>query len=162
MSVVATTPSPNAPTSVAAVVTAAVVTAAAAVTDAPLADGRYPALLTHIDGPGRTVTVDVVQWFDGKAVAAAKKQDGVDPSEAPFDFYVRNSNPRLRTLPVAADLPVTVNDLGTAAGTSQNSTDDLHVTWARFSTYNPYLRYALMWMTVHDHVVTKLAEQYLP
>ncbi|BEP15273.1 hypothetical protein acdb102_35840 [Acidothermaceae bacterium B102] len=128
----------------------------------PLADGRYPALLKHIDGPRRTVTVDVVQWFSGKAVAAAKKQDGVSPSEAPFDFYVRNANPRLRTLAVAGDAPITVNVLASSAGDSPNSSTDVPRQWQTFARYDKYLGYTLVWITMRHNIVQKLSEQYLP
>jgi hypothetical protein len=49
--------------------------------------------------------VDVVQVFDGKAARDAAIADGMARDQAQYlGVYVRNENPRLRTLPLASDL----------------------------------------------------------
>jgi hypothetical protein len=73
-------------------------------TSAQLADGTHYAYLKTIDAARRTITVDVVQYFEGKAKEKAMREDGAsqDAIET-MDFYFRNTNPRLRTLTVAPD-----------------------------------------------------------
>jgi hypothetical protein len=74
---------------------------------AQLEDGRHPVLLERVDLAGRTVTVDLVQWFTGEAATKAAAEDG-EESPPPNDYYVRNVNPRLRTLPVASGARLTL------------------------------------------------------
>jgi hypothetical protein len=72
-----------------------------------LADGMYPTYVREVDIDGATITIDVVQAFQGKAAAAAAIADGRSPSEAKYLYvYVRNQNPRLRTLPVAPNVQI--------------------------------------------------------
>jgi hypothetical protein len=79
---------------------------------AVLADGTYPTYVTKVDVGGATVTVDVVQVFQDEAAEKAAIEDGMQDFVADgLYIYVRNQNPRLRTLPVAGD--VRVEFLGT-------------------------------------------------
>jgi hypothetical protein len=51
--------------------------------------------------------VDVVQVFHDNAAVQAAVADGKSPSDAKYlTTWVRNQNPRLRTLPLAGDLVV--------------------------------------------------------
>jgi hypothetical protein len=70
---------------------------------AVLADGVHHALIRKVDVANGRLTVDVVQaFFDGDAVKAAIA-DGKSREEAQYlPVWLRNENPRLRTLPVAA------------------------------------------------------------
>lgn len=70
---------------------------------AVLADGVHHALIRGVDVAGGRLTVDVVQaFFDGDAVKAAIA-DGKSREQAQYlPVWLRNENPRLRTLPVAA------------------------------------------------------------
>jgi hypothetical protein len=66
--------------------------------------GQYAASITAIDPKNATVTFDVVEWFTGAAAQQACTQDGVPgpwQAEQCNDYYVRNKNVVLRTLPVA-------------------------------------------------------------
>jgi hypothetical protein len=78
-------------------------TAAAAV----LPDGIHHTLIRKVDIAHDRITVDVVQLFlDGDAVKAAIA-DGKPRDQAEvMTVYLRNQNPRLRTLPLASDLKV--------------------------------------------------------
>ena len=72
-------------------------------------DGTYPALV--VTAEAGTVTVDRIEILSGAAAAAARAEDGVPPVEEGVDIpYLRNRNPRLRTLPVAEDVTVRVYD----------------------------------------------------
>jgi hypothetical protein len=77
--------------------------AATAKDAAALADGVHHALIRGVDVANGRLTVDVVQaFFDGDAVKAAIA-DGRSREEARYlPVWLRNENPRLRTLPVAA------------------------------------------------------------
>jgi hypothetical protein len=70
---------------------------------AVLADGVHHALIRKVDVANGRLTVDVVQaFFDGDAAKAAIA-DGKSREEAQYlPVWLRNENPRLRTLPVAA------------------------------------------------------------
>ncbi len=80
-----------------------------------LADGTYPAFIRKIDADRRTMVIDVIQVFEGKAAAEAAIQDGLSPADPEWMFlYIRNQNPRLRTLPIARDASIKL--LGTCEG----------------------------------------------
>ena len=74
-----------------------------------LADGHYDAYISRVEVPyeGGTsrLVVDLVQVFDGQAARDAAIADGVTRDKAQYlGVYVRNHNPRLRTLPLAGDV----------------------------------------------------------
>jgi hypothetical protein len=72
-----------------------------------LPDGTHHAYINKVDAGKDRIVVDVVQRFvDDEAVEAAIA-DGKSREEARFlTTWIRNQNPRLRTLPLAADLRV--------------------------------------------------------
>jgi hypothetical protein len=70
-----------------------------------LADGRYDAYIRTVDPSRNRLVVDLVQVFDGQAAVDAAIADGMAGDQAQvLGVYVRNQNPRLRTLPLAGDL----------------------------------------------------------
>ena len=78
-------------------------------TPAPvLADGTYPTYIDKVDVDGATITVDVIQLFEnGEAAIKAAVEDGMSADEAQYLYvYIRNQNPRLRTLSVARDIAI--------------------------------------------------------
>jgi hypothetical protein len=125
---------------------------------AVLADGRHPVHLKTVNPDRRRVTFDLVSFFTGEAAAEAAKEDGQE-SPPPNDYYIRNTNSRLRTLPVRQGAPVTVNVL--ASSQTGNSTRNVTVSLDRLARYQNLDR-ALFWITVRDGQVTRLAEQFLP
>jgi len=69
-----------------------------------LADGRYDSYIRTVDSHRNKLVVDLVQVFDGQAARDAAIADGIAPDKAQYlGVYVRNQNPRLRTLPLAHD-----------------------------------------------------------
>jgi hypothetical protein len=141
---------------------------AAAPVDQPgyeLPDGRHPVLLHAADLPGRTLTVDVIQFLTGQAAIDAYQEDHPeDPDGPPNDYYILNVNPRLRTLPVAADDEIEVVLLRPSAGAElqpsswERLLDDLAGAPSDqdLVSYNPF------WLTLDDGIVTRIEEQYLP
>lgn len=131
--------------------------AADTATTAGLADGRHPANVTAVDAARRRVTIDVVQFFTGKAAQKAAHDDGA--AEAPNDYYIRNASPRLRTLGVVSGASVTVNVL--AAEETGSAVQDVPRTLAQLGAYKQ-LRSAVFWITVRGGKVTAIKEMYLP
>ena len=101
--------SPNGP---AAVQPPAAPVATTPISSAPaapvLADGTYPTYIDQVDVDGATITVDVIQVFHDDAAVNAAIEDGMTREEAlQYQYvYVRNENPRLRTLPIAGDVVI--------------------------------------------------------
>jgi hypothetical protein len=135
-------------------------TAAAPATSEPavLEDGRHPVYLKTVDSGRRTITFDLVQLFTGDAAARAAAEDGKE-SPPPNDIYIRNVNARLRTLPVAADAPITANTL--TAQSSGSATKDVPLTLDELAGYFPTAADPF-WITVQGGQVTRMAQQYLP
>ena len=116
-----------------------------------LADGRHPVLLKAIDAGRGTVTFDLVQVFrDEEAAREAAK----DHLEADNDSYMRNVNPRLRTLPVGAGATITANQL---AGSNQ----DIPVTLSKLSSLTR-AGSGVFWITVSGGQIVQVAQQWSP
>ena len=76
-----------------------------------LPDGDTPAYITKVDAANDRIVVDVVQVFKDDQAVKAAIADGKKPSEAKYlTGWVRNENPRLRTLPLAGDVQVKLRD----------------------------------------------------
>jgi hypothetical protein len=76
-----------------------------------LADGTHEAYITKVDSAKDRIVVDVVQVFHDDAAVKAAIADGRSPSDAKYlTTWVRNENPRLRTLPLAGNLVVQLRD----------------------------------------------------
>jgi hypothetical protein len=72
-----------------------------------LPDGVHHVLIRKVDIANDRVTVDVVQLFlDGNAVKAAIADGKPREEAAAIMVWLRNQNPRLRSLPLATDLRV--------------------------------------------------------
>ena len=70
-----------------------------------LADGRYPSYIRTVDRHRNQLVVDLVQVFQGQAAIDAAIADGLPHDQAQVLYvWVRNQNPRLRTLAIAKDL----------------------------------------------------------
>jgi hypothetical protein len=137
------------------------VTTRATTTSEPvvLADGRHPVLIKTVDVQGRRITFDLIQFLTGEAAIKAAAEDHQE-SPPPNDYYIRNVNPRLRTLPVRSGAPITVNNL--AYQESGNSTKNVTVTLAKLASLMPKQGGPPIWITVQNGQVTKIAEQFVP
>ena len=70
-----------------------------------LADGHYDAYIQQVTTRGDYLVVDLVQVFQGQAAIDAAVADGLPRDQAQVLYvWVRNQNPRLRTLPMTSDL----------------------------------------------------------
>ena len=101
-----------------------------------------------------TITFDLACFFTGDAAVAAAGADG----EEAFDFYIRNQNPKLYTVPIAPDAEVFFID-----GMTIELTEIPVSAWP---SNESYLRcpdqYCGVWLYVNDAVATGVVEQYLP
>ena len=95
-------------------------------TSAPvLPDGTHTAYITKVDQVNDRIVVDVVQVFQGDQAVTEAIADGKPRSEAQYlTTWVRNVNPRLRTLPLASGVVVKLWDSceGNASGHNQLTT----------------------------------------
>jgi len=85
-----------------------------------LPDGETTAYITKVASD--RIVVDVVQVFHDDEAVKAAVADGKSPSDAKyFTTWVRNENPRLRTLPLAGDLEVKLRDACGEPGNSREA-----------------------------------------
>jgi hypothetical protein len=78
-----------------------------------------------------------------------------------IDYYIKNDNPRLRTLSIAPDASVTA--LGDDPTPVSVALGDLPARLAGSSAPEEgYLSYFPFWLTVENGVVVAIAEQYVP
>jgi hypothetical protein len=118
-----------------------------------LADGRQPVFLKTVDSSRRTITFDLVQWYQGDDAAREAAKDHQE-SPPPNDYYIRNVNSRLRTLPVRAAATITVNQI---AGGNQN----VPVSLARLASLTRSSS-PMFWITVRHGQVVAVSEQWVP
>ena len=70
-----------------------------------LADGHYDAYIQQVNTRSDYLVVDLVQVFQGQTAIDAAITDGLPRDQAQVLYvWVRNQNPRLRTLAIASDL----------------------------------------------------------
>jgi hypothetical protein len=124
-----------------------------------LVDGRHPVIIKTVDPDRRRITFDVIQfyWGDDATREAAKDHQESPP---PNDYYVRNTNPKLRALPVRSDATITTNTL--TAGYTGSATKDVRVPLDRLAIVLPPSGAGPFWITVRHDEVVKIAEQYVP
>jgi hypothetical protein len=74
-----------------------------------LADGHYDAYIQQVNTRGDYLVVDLVQVFQGQTAIDAAIADGLPHDQAQVLYvWVRNQNPRLRTLAIAKDMRLDV------------------------------------------------------
>jgi hypothetical protein len=119
-----------------------------------LEDGDHDAYITKVDSANDRIVADVVQVFhDGAAVRAAIA-DGKSASDARYlTTWVRNENPRLRTLPLAGGLLVKLRD---ACGEPDPGRDALLTKLAANASLDGTYYYTL---TVRDGAVERIQER---
>ena len=155
-----TAPSTRTPATGAPAVTAPPATKAPSRTESVvLADGRHPVFLKTVDPGRRTITFDLIQLYFGDEAKREQLKDEDTQYPAPNGHYIRNVNPRLRTLPVRADATITVITL---AWQGPNYSDrNVSVSLTKLATYMP-TRGVPFWITVRHGQVVKIAEQFIP
>ena len=132
-----------------------------------LADGRSAVYLTTVDTGHRAITFDLIEFLTGDSAKQAwkKANPGSDEDGPDDDYFIVNDNPKLRTLPVAGT--VTVSVLQNGGG----SPDPMSITFAAFPAYltkakpdtsDHQLSYNPFWITVQNGQIVKIEEQFVP
>ena len=124
-------------------------------TSAPvLPDGTHTAYITKVDQVNDRIVVDVVQVFhDARAVKEAVA-DGRSPAEARYlTTWVRNENPRLRTLPLAGDVQIKLRDTCVEGGGDRDAQLSRLAANARLNGTYYYT------LTVDDGTVERIQER---
>lgn len=138
--------------------------ATAPTADPVLEDGRHPVYLTALDTTAQTVEFDLIQFLTGdEAVVAWDAAHPDEPGGPPNDYFVVNENARLRTLPLAGDVTVTVPSFEGGLHAQPIPFADLP---ARLAD-NPMPGEGRLWpnpfwLTVEEGTVTAMDEQYIP
>lgn len=133
------------------------------------------AYVIDIDPENGEIVADYAEWLTGDEAVAAAIEDGeqVDPGGLPGDFYIRNRNPRLRTLPLASDAVIVLLagvdealfpprsqvgiDIWSLLMADPEAAYDAHGMWWYGSGGLPY------WLTLDSgEQVLQVEEHYLP
>jgi hypothetical protein len=119
-----------------------------------LPDGEFFGFVD--DATAAAIMFDLACWFTGTAAEQAAAEDG-EESPPPNDYYVRNVNVTLRTVPVATGaevgwLPET--------GDPTTATTVDYLTWLAERESRDFQ--PGVWLTVADGLVTFVEEQYVP
>jgi hypothetical protein len=101
---------------------------------------------------------DLACWFTGEPAATAAAEDGAE-SPPPNDYYIRNTNPQLRTITVAPGAEVTWL---TSIGDPSTQTTIPYADWlvareGRDTGFDPGV-----WITISNGEATFIEEQYQP
>jgi hypothetical protein len=104
------------------------------------------------------VEFDLACWFTGDAAATAAAEDGAE-SPPPNDYYIRNTNPQLRTITVAPNAEVSWLP---SIGDPSTQTTIPYADWlvgreSRGTGFDPGV-----WITINNGVATFIEEQYVP
>ena len=126
---------------------------------AVLADGRHPVIIKTVDADRRRITFDLIQFYQGDDATREAAKDHQE-SPPPNDYYIRNANPKLRTLPVRSDATITTNTL--TAGYTGSATKNVQVPLDRLAIVLPRSGAGPFWITVRHDQVVKITEQYVP
>lgn len=101
--------------------------------------------------------LDYAQMLTGEAAADAAAAAG-DESPPPNDYYIVNSNPRLRTFPVKAGTKVVLlfNGFSEKRPVSLGEFYDIYINKTDYKYAAPY------WVTIQGGKIIAAEEQYLP
>ena len=132
-----------------------------------LEDGRHFVYIEQLDADG-AVTFDLAYFYTGDEATEQAEAHG-DEAPPPNDYYIVNDNPKLRELPIADDVRISVFDwnnccdtqviidVATFAEVMANPSGFIEMDGALYyGVLSPY------WLTLEGGVVTGIEEQYLP
>jgi hypothetical protein len=125
-----------------------------------LLDGKHFGALIAVGAnqkPPRLV-IDIEQWFTDQAAFDAAEEDGVVLDHHPY--YIRNENPRWRTIEIAPAATVSLIAYGDR---SYSTLVNLSRFGELFSSYEGrLLRLSPYWITMEDAKVVAIEEQLIP
>jgi spore germination protein GerM len=118
-----------------------------------LPDGRWFGYVTV--PTGSDLEFDLACWFSGVGAIEATLEDG-EESPPPNDYYIRNSSPETRTVPVASDVMVRWLPPEDIA----NLADIPYADWVAIRPDRDWL--PGVWLEVEGGTVISIEEQYQP
>lgn len=101
------------------------------------------------------ISFDLACWFTGSAAVDAASEDGAE-SPPPNDYYIRNTNDRLRTIAVTDGAVVTWLPIGDPASAVTNSYSE----WSDNRSSRSFL--PGVWITTVAGSISTIEEQYQP
>lgn len=125
-----------------------------------LPDGDHVAYVTALDPAAGTVTLDLAELLTGPEAAAAHEEDTGEPLDGE-QFYLRNRNPKLRTMPLADGASYGLVYSASCCEPTSVTLADLAATvqggWAGVTQPDPPFN-----VSVQGGEVTALIQMYLP
>ena len=118
-----------------------------------LPDGLWFGFIADADSSG--VEFDLACWFVGDPAVVAAAEDGEE--EPPNDFYIRNQNDLVRTIPLASNAEI---EWLPNPGDPQTATMATVDEWLAGRTERQTT--LGVWLTVESGEVTSIVEQYVP
>jgi hypothetical protein len=132
----------------------------------PLEDGRHFGYLkaARVTAEPREAEFDLAYFLTGEDANAEAEKRGFE-TPVPNDYFIVNDNPRLRTLPVAADVVIDLVDWKQCC--EIRFAGDPARFESAFTAESPPSgryrgRFSAYWLTVDDGKVVSIEEQYLP
>ena len=145
---------------------------------------QFASVVAIDPGPPIAIVADYAEWLWGDEAERACREDGQDP-DCPYEglYYIRNQNPRLRTLQVANDARVFLahpthtdavactpvsEDVMADVGFDPHPTDGCEIPGKALPLVWPELIPGvdewgrLVWLIVEGDVVVAIQEQYTP
>ncbi len=119
-----------------------------------LPEGEWYGVVVSASQSG--IEFDLACWFEGESAVEAAAEDGAE-SPPPNDYYVRDDNPQIRSLPVSPDTEVTWYP------NPGDPTSEIVVAFADWvdDVTARGLGYAA-WLDVIDGEVVRIREQWVP
>lgn len=131
---------------------------------AEVAKSREFAFITAVTAdPAPAVTADYARFLSGTEAATAARAAGDEIP--PNDYYITNSNPGLRTLPVKPGIKVSLLSRPDGSMDVDGYTVSFAAwagNWATPTEGNSAIRSGPYWLTISNGTVTAIEEQYLP
>jgi hypothetical protein len=121
--------------------------------EGPLPDGDWYGLVTSRRND--SLDFDLACWFAGDAAIQASAEDG-EESPPPNDYYVRNSNPDIREVPVGESVEVAFFPDGDPANVIEIDYDE----WAAMVATRGFE--LGVWLRVQDGAISEISEQWVP
>ena len=117
-----------------------------------LPEGEWYGVVVSASPSG--IEFDLACWFTGEAAVTAAEEDGAEPP--PNDYYARNDNSQIRSLPVSPEAEVTWYPTG-------DPTSEVTVTFAQWvdGVTSRGLFFGV-WLGVIDGEVLRIREQWVP
>lgn len=132
-----------------------------------LDDGRYLAFIIGSRNDNANLEIDLAVWFSGSEANTAATIDGETDIPVPNDYYIRNADPTILSIPVAAGVEVTSvwYDYDTDPDLENDPIsylDLLDVINSDGEGIKGNMRTDPWWVTFNNGEIVALDEQYIP